>query len=254
MSNDSKQNANSNPSNETKNIRDEITKLVIWGSFVIIALISVVSISLNISNAREVLTMVFPVVTSWVGTVLAFYFGRENFESASKQLQQVVRQLTPEEKAQMLVDQVMMNYVDITSIKMTEDDYKNNSLKIDDLNDIFVPGDNTKSHEITRLPIVGPNRSPKYMIHLSNFLKYKLELRDLKDKKLSDFLDFFKGKQEFGVNKGFVVVASGTTLAHAKSSLEEKKGCADIFVTKNGNADEPFLGWISNTDLLKALK
>src|SRR5437660_837167 len=36
------------------------------------------------NTAQYVLTAVLPVVAAWVGTVLAFYFGRENYESAAK--------------------------------------------------------------------------------------------------------------------------------------------------------------------------
>ena len=39
-----------------------------------------------------------PVVAAWVGTVMAFYFGKENFKAATDSLSQIARQLTSQEK------------------------------------------------------------------------------------------------------------------------------------------------------------
>jgi hypothetical protein len=49
-------------------------------------------------RAQNVLNAVLPLFGTWVGTVLAYYFARENFEAASNSTSQLVSQLTPDEK------------------------------------------------------------------------------------------------------------------------------------------------------------
>ena len=42
--------------------------------------------------------MLLPVIGAWVGAVLAFYFGNENFDAASKSAANLVSELSPREK------------------------------------------------------------------------------------------------------------------------------------------------------------
>jgi len=48
--------------------------------------------------SMQVLTTVLPLIGTWVGTVMAYYFSRENFEAASRSAAELARQLTPQEK------------------------------------------------------------------------------------------------------------------------------------------------------------
>jgi len=48
--------------------------------------------------------VIIPLLATWIGTVLAFYFGRENFEAASKQYKSIINQLTPD-----ILDDVEVN-------------------------------------------------------------------------------------------------------------------------------------------------
>ena len=48
--------------------------------------------------AKYVFASVLPVVAAWVGTVMAFYFGKENFKAATDSVSQIARQLTSQEK------------------------------------------------------------------------------------------------------------------------------------------------------------
>lgn len=45
---------------------------------------------------RDTFTLLLPVLGTWVGTVLAFYFSRENFAEAAS----FMKQLTPDQKLQ----------------------------------------------------------------------------------------------------------------------------------------------------------
>src|SRR5690348_1272023 len=42
---------------------------------------------------KDILGILLPVLSAWAGTVFAFYFGRENFETAARTSAALVRQL-----------------------------------------------------------------------------------------------------------------------------------------------------------------
>jgi hypothetical protein len=198
-------------------------------------------------NAMTIFNIVLPVFASWVGTILAFYFGRENFESANKQVRELVQRLTPEERAKALVNSIMrslddMVHFEIPAGKAAQD------IKLSELSSKF--GGN-----VSRLPITDAEKKPKYMIHDSSIDKYVASGGKLEDS-LEKFLDNRKNAGiEFGIDKGFVVVSEQTTLTDAKRKMEGKKPlCQDIFITKKGNSDEPLVGWVSNVRLAKFLE
>src|SRR5713226_1358319 len=49
-------------------------------------------------NAQNVLNSVLPLLGTWVGTILAYYFSKENFEAATKSVTELAKQITPQEK------------------------------------------------------------------------------------------------------------------------------------------------------------
>ncbi|MHB9143098.1 MAG: hypothetical protein ACYC25_14605, partial [Paludibacter sp.] len=86
------------------------------------------SVSINLAFIGQTL---LPLWGTWIGTVLAYYFGKANFEAASKSYQDVIKKLTPEEKiAKLLVKDVMLPIRDILYL-----DYDTESPKL--INDIL---------------------------------------------------------------------------------------------------------------------
>jgi hypothetical protein len=65
-----------------------------------ITVLAAVAVNPDSSNALTIFNTSQPVFASWVGTVLAFNFGRENFESANSQMRPLISKLSPEERAQ----------------------------------------------------------------------------------------------------------------------------------------------------------
>jgi hypothetical protein len=51
-----------------------------------------------VDTAKYVFAAVVPVVAGWVGTVMAFYFGKENFRAATESVSQIAKQFTSQEK------------------------------------------------------------------------------------------------------------------------------------------------------------
>ncbi|MGB5636500.1 MAG: hypothetical protein WBM44_28355 [Waterburya sp.] len=200
----------------------------------------------NPQDAKDIFNVILPVFASWVGTVLAFYFGRENLESANRQVWELVERLTPEQRAKASVTSIMRRLADTAHFSIPPGQ-NNQDIKLSELLGRFVGN-------ISRLPIVDAENKPKYMIHESRLDKYLAS----DDASTEDNLEKFIAKQqskgsEFGFDKGFVVVSEQTSLVDAKRKMENIPSCQDIFITKGGSPDEPLLGWISNVRMTKFL-
>src|SRR5271169_5649077 len=46
----------------------------------------------------QILSTVLPVIGTWVGTVLAFYFSKQNLEAATRSVTAMANQLSPDDK------------------------------------------------------------------------------------------------------------------------------------------------------------
>lgn len=220
---------------------------VLGFSGLIVVALGIAAIAADETQAINIFNVILPVVASWVGTVLAYYFGRENFESANQQVREMVQRLSPDQLAKSPVTSIMRSFNDTVHIKIPEGQ---------DDKDILLSTITEKfdGKTITRIPIVVEGNKPKYMIHESRINKYIAE-GGSKDDTLEKFIAHQKDVGiEFGIFKGFVVVSEKTTIVDAKQKMEEIPTCQDIFVSKQGTADESLTGWISNLRLGKYLE
>lgn len=230
--------ANGNGSTSEK-IRGSLAYVILVVTIIVIGLLAWYTIKTEPTEARNIFNVVLPVFASWVGTVLAFYFGRENFESASREVQRMAQQRTPEQRAREPVSKHMRPLVSIACFQIptgkTDADFV-----LSDLRAKF--GGN-----INRMPVIDENKHPKYMIHESRIIKY-IDAGGQNTDTLEVFINAQKNKGiEYGLNKGFVVVSEQTAIGEAKHKMEGSPSCLDIFVTQGGTEKEPLTGWISNT-------
>ncbi|MGC2782053.1 MAG: hypothetical protein WA418_41115, partial [Bradyrhizobium sp.] len=58
-------------------------------------------------TAQIILTAVLPLLGTWVGTVLAFYYSKDNFEAASKGTLDLVRSISQRLSTTRVADQMM---------------------------------------------------------------------------------------------------------------------------------------------------
>jgi hypothetical protein len=226
-----------------------LATIILVFSFIGIIIIAYLAIfSSRGDNAMQILNITLPVFASWVGTILAFYFGRENFESANKQIREIITRMTPEELEKIPVTDLMRKYSDTARFKIPESK-GDSDITLNDIRSIY-------NERTTRLPVVNPDDSPKYMIHKSRTDEFIVgpPKQEDPDTTLQQFIeDRKKTNLEFGLNKGFIVVSENTTIADAKAKMDSIALCQDIFVTKGGTEKEPLTGWISNNRLGKYL-
>jgi len=221
--------------------RDLLALIVVVASLLGVALLSALGIHKG-GDAKDILTMVLPVIGTWVGTVLAFYFGKEQLEAANRTVESLARQLTSEEKLRSIkVTEKMIPRAEAFVVTAEPSDLK-----------LLEALDNLdKQKKGNRLPIFTATGQPRYVIHRSTidrFIAKKaaagMSAEQLKALTMTDLLQ----DDEFGKNlqKTFAIVSKAGTLADAKKAMESLGWCQDVFVTEAGTSDESVLGWVTN--------
>jgi len=196
-----------------------------------------------------------PLWGTWIGTVLAYYFGKANFEAASKSYQDVIKTLTPEEK----IDKLLVKDVMLTLNKIEYLDYEvEKPIPINDI--LGYP----RFKEYNRYAVFDKNKVIKYMIHRSTFFEFiYLKYTDFKNEgknpdneilTLDDLLTYNNEKIKNMLSRGFGFVSINATLLDAKRVIDSIDECKDVFITENGKSTEPVLGLITNSLIFEKAK
>jgi len=204
------------------------------------------------SNVKDILIMVLPLIGAWVGTVLAFYFSKDNFKAASDSTKELLNTFrSTEDKLKAISVAEAMIKTD-TMVKLVLDkDAKLIKLKADLIDGIL---EKDKKKSFNRLPVLTDKMLPKYVIHRSLFDKYfyKMILNNAKieDLTLADMLN----DPDFGslLTKSFGTIKLDSNLAEVKHLIDNIPECQDVFVTDSGTPDSKVTGWITNVIVAKA--
>jgi hypothetical protein len=216
------------------------------------------------TDIKELFGILLPLIGTWVGTVLAYYFSKDNFEAANKSVRDLVNQVTStDEKLQELkVSDVMVKpeifpYKTIDKLVAIEKcDFKIQELVklMDDTN-------------VERLPILEKDTLKFvflfYRTTLERFqIGYLKKIIKLKDDNISildenltvqDMFDstfkLIKDVWELTIKKKFLPV--NAILQEARQMMLDNTICQDVFITKTGNRDEKVEGWITDTIIIE---
>lgn len=228
-------------------LRDQLALwiLALSGVAILALAISVIWISDDKDTPMTVFNTTLPVFASWVGTVLAFYFQRENFEAANEKVSQMLDRLSPEQRASAPISSIMRGAAETTKIKLaTAQD--ESTLTLADLKAKM-------SATVSRLPIVDGAGAPLFIVHDSTIDKYKGAGHAETDT-LKQMLDSGSYRADLGPRRGFVLAKPDDSIATAKTRMEAVTGCQDIFVTADGTEKAALVGWVSNVRLGKFLQ
>jgi len=235
-------------------LSSKVTRFVLWGT-VLIALVGIgfaiaaLAIDKNVKDAFTILQYIFgsllPLWGTWIGTILAYYYSKENFESANKSVQQLVDKVTSEKKLQSvkakdvmisrskLVCQVMSSGEDLSKFKLKEDCL-----------------DFTTTNKIKRVLILDEHDLALYAIHrdlISFFIASEtLAGHDIAGATLKDMLEKGSDDTKQIMKNSVKFIGQDANLLEAKNLMLQYKTCQDVFITNNGNPSEPVLGWITN--------
>ena len=225
---------------ETNNkSRTFVTNVVIIAGLIIIVLLSCLAIYIGskseeaLDAAKWVFNAVVPLVGTWIGAVIAFYFGRDNYDAAAQQ----VMALTRDTLDDLSVENIMIRTKTIVAKKIDEGDESKEDLA--SLIKLY------QDVEKDRIPVFSSTVEPRYIIHLDFIEKYREgNENDLTlDKLLNKHSDKF-GDQEV---MGFVTLSKDKTVREALEKMKEVKNCRDVFITHNGKASGRVLGWLTDS-------
>lgn len=199
--------------------------------------------------SKEVMQILLPLWGTWIGTILAFYFGKTNFETAAKSYDAVIEKLTPNEKiATMYVKDYMIPLWEIAYLQYeTEKD-----ITIEKI--LEYP----QFAQYNRYPVFEKDNVVKCIVHRSLFYKFiqlkvkaELETSQIKTLTLNDLLNTDDNSIKETLAKSFEIVSIEQTLLNAKEKINNNPECADVFVTKTGKKDESVCGLVTDNMILK---
>ncbi len=203
------------------------------------------------ASARMVFTALLPLLGTWVGTVLAFYFSRENFEAASKSTTEHIQLALQQRLEKLMVEPNMRRRHEITAVEIPKDgDAKNVLLK--------TLQEKLKGR-ITRLPVLDHEDKLQAVVHGSVLFEF-IAAKSVEGAAAGTPFDVGKATlanllshPRLGeiVKTTFAFVSRSSTLADAKQAMEQRAGCQDVFVTETGKASEAVLGWLTNTRIAR---
>lgn len=208
---------------------------------IILAIVYVIKNSMD--EAKDTLQFVFtallPLWGTWIGTVLAFYFSKENFESANKNVRELVAQVNSGDK---------LKGVKVTDVMMPYDKIKKKELNVADNEDVLVVKDlydEVIASKIRR-SLIFKDGLIALALHKSILSDFILRnnagtIADMKKDPDKDIKN--------AINNGAPTISKDATLLDAKVLMDNLPGCQDVFVTETGKKTEKVLGWISNVDV-----
>ncbi len=214
-------------------------------------------------TAKLLLSSILPLLGTWVGTVLAYYFAKENFESAARATKELAG---IDEKLRSVPATTAMIPIAEAETRQLKPDEKPEDLK---LTDLITQMTQAKHH---RLPVLDEKGAAVYIIHLSTLNDFVasqalgaaaaatpaapagdaaaaatpaapgvagLTIADLRNQRA----------ELFRMINAWTCVQRTATLADAKQMMDGLRDCSDVFVTESGQFDEPVIGWITNAKI-----
>jgi hypothetical protein len=212
--------------------------------------------------SSEFLATILPLFGSWVGTVLAYYYGRENFKAGVD----ATRPAGEEERLRSTpVRERMIEFDKIVKRNFPKDGGE----KIQDiLKDIKARANEAGVEDWYRLPIMDDEDRPYCIIHRSTLDQFRVDYalanpvtapstpptatpatggsspKSVQDLTLADFINSGTG-QALRVTS-FAVIPESATLGDAKEAMGRINNCQDVLVTAKGTRNEKVVGWITN--------
>lgn len=235
------------------NDRGKIARYLLLGStggivFVAVVVLLAAKDSTEFMDASQsVFNALLPLFGTWVGTVTAYYFSKENFQAANQSVENMVRLTVDQRLAKLMVADHMMKRDQMVGVVL-EAGKDDATITLELLRSKL-------GGAITRIPVFEADGRIKYIVHQSLLYKFivdhtvvkkggpgmdKLTLKDLAaDAEVGAFI------------RALSFVPLDATVGKAKSEMERKAQCQDVLVTQTGKAEEPVKGWLSNVEIGK---
>lgn len=251
-----------NTTTEPVSNRERIAKTVTFFVLSLTALIAIGAILIikgekddtqRFAHFKDIVAILLPLWGTWIGTVLAYYFSKDNFESANKSVRNLVDIITSDKKLASTKAKDVMIPIDKLTYKpyptVTVDTTIN--LKTDFLDFIDIS-------KISRVILLDENKCAKYVLHRSTIEGFVAEQGFINPPVPAQGLTFADLKANGNenvqaiLNDGVKFIKEEANLSDAKVLIKNYAACNDIFVTKNGVSTEPVLGWITDKTIAES--
>jgi hypothetical protein len=222
-------------------IRRWLAAGIVGASILGIVIVSVVAITTagrtRAETSRLVFSSVLPLLGTWVGTVLAFYFARENLAAATESTLRLsgIETATP-----------------VTSVMIREADFVAYDLGTGDtVDDVPLATLRDKMRALTppsrRLPIRSASGVVLCVVHDSTLTAYAESQGETTETLTKTLGDLFKQRTFGALVKAIGFVSEKASVADARAKMGSIKDCNDVFVTPSGDPGERATGWLTNT-------
>lgn len=234
-----------NPDDPSVNDRHRFSWTILLFGLAAVTILGVVAILADKDSARSVLTAVLPLVGTWVGTILAFYYGKDNLQAATESAK-ALSNLSGDDKLRAIPAESVM--IKRSAIKAWNSDEK--PLATSNVKDAL---EFLTLYRVPRLAILSAKDIPQCVIHRSEIDRYVAEnitRPETATMTLEQFLSANPRLAELS-KSSFGVIRQAASLAEAKEIMDNNHNIQDVFVTTTGKADAPVLGWITDDTIAK---
>ena len=223
------------------------------GGVIFISAAAIFAAAFGASGTAAVIQQIYPALIglfgSWVGTVLAFYFGQDNFEAANQQNRSIIHETNPFRHRSAgdttPLSEIMISVSSLPK-KIDTPESRAINLTISELDNLLPEGD-------SRLYILKIDGAIEYIVHrlvLDAYLRAKRNDTsfDPAMAKFSDFLGFgnFSSRVDSRV---MAFLAETGTARDAKQALAANRNAWDVVVTATGTPNSMVKGVVTNTRL-----
>jgi len=189
---------------------------------------------------------ILPLLASWVGTILAFYFSKENMVAATQSVTELSKAIGVQEKLRSLPVSLKMRPLSAITFEQVDAGAEDT---------VSLSGLLKKYANIERIIILDKKNVVRFLIYKSMVERYISQVATgisspksghaLDKLTLKDTVESSEEMQKlFTTSFGFV--AASATLGDAKQVMSQIPKCGDVFVTQSGQATEPLLGWVTD--------
>jgi hypothetical protein len=239
----------SDPNVRTRAILATSIVLISIGGIIAIAVLSIKTLhgQDQAEMTRLVFSSVLPLLGTWVGTVLAFYFARESLQAATDSTNRLIGRLDP--RAPVSQAMIPRSRIIAHSLQPAE---------TPEVVELSVLLSQMRDGGVHRIPVLTTTGSVTHIVHESTITAFlaippvppipapTAPADPLAGKTIADLLAV-PDLAEMVKAMGFVSVSA--TIAEARTEMRRVPQCNDVFVTTRGRSDEPVEGWLTNTDL-----
>jgi hypothetical protein len=229
---------------EDARFRTRLAATIVGLSIVGILAISVAAIVLSeVASRGETTRLVFgsvlPLLGTWIGTILAFYFARENFATATESTLRLTGQLTRETP----VSEAMIRRSDMLVRQLGHSETEAN-ISIQEITTAM------QAKGFKRIPVLDQSGAAIYIIHDSLILYYaQFEKKAATDpaflqKSLADLRVVPDLKQ---LSEALAFAPESAAVGDARDRMQAVPRCNDVFITSSGDPKSPVIGWLTNT-------